>query len=451
MATHSIIPRVSKAPSFFQTIQWIRDPTGFMERAAKCHGDIFATKINLNRDDSVFVIVSNPQVLQQIFTKDGHEFSTPSKFNQPLSMLLGDTSIVMLEGDAHKKRRKLLIPPFHGERMKAYGELIIKLTKQVFDAIPQNSNFIAHSKMQSISLQVIIQAVFGFYEGKRYQEIKQLLITWLDIFSSPLTNSVIFFSFLQWDLGDWSPWGKFIKLRQQIDKLLYTEISDRRTYPDSSRTDILSLLMSAKDETGNYLSDQELRDELLTLLFAGHETTATAMTWSLYWTHYLPKVREKLLQELSGLHSNASPVDIAKLPYLTAVCQESLRIYPVSMLTVARKVEKPVELMGYHLEVGSTIFGCIYLTHQREDIYPDHEQFKPERFLEKKFNSYEFFPFGGGARRCIGAAFSEFEMKLVLATIMSNYKLNLANFNPEKIKRRSIALAPATGVKMVKK
>ncbi len=449
MVSNSTIPSAFQASSFVQTIQWLRDPIGYMERAVERYGDLFTGTISLNMDDLVFV--NHPQAVQQLLTHDRQEFSAPGKINQRLSMLFGDTSVLMLDGERHKKRRQLLMPPFHGQRMKAYGELIIKLTHKVFGAISQNSNFIARSQMQSISLQVIMEAVFGFYEGERYQKLKQLLTSWLEIFRSPVATSVIFFRFLQWDLGPWSPWGKFIRLRQQIDELLYAEISERHAHPDPQRTDILSLLMSATDETGNYLSAFELRDELLTLLFAGHETTATAMAWALYWTHYLPEVREKLLQELSNLEPNASPVDIAKLPYLTAVCQESLRIYPVAMLTIARKVEQPVELMGYHLQPGTLLAGCIYLLHQREDIYPDHEQFKPERFLEKQFSPYEFIPFGGGARRCIGDALAQFEMKLVVATILSNYELTLANSTPEKPQRRGITLAPATGVKMVMK
>lgn len=449
MVTHSKIPSAYQTSFLIQTIHWIVDPIGYMEKAAERYGDMFIGKIAINMGD--FVFVNHPQALQQVLTHDRQEFSAPGEISKNLSVLFGDTSVLMLEGDRHKKRRQLLMPPFHGERMQAYGDLIIKLTHKVFDAIPQNSHFIARSQMQSISLQVIIEAVFGINEGERYEKLRQLLTTWLDIFRSPLNTLVIFLRFLQWDLGSWSPWGKFIRLRQQIDELLYAEISDRRANPDPQRTDILSLLMSTTDENGNYLSDRELRDELLTLLFAGHETTATAMAWVLYWTHHLPEVREKLLQELADLDPNADPVDIARLPYLTAVCSETLRIYPVAMLTLGRKVEKPVELMGYHLEPGTLLTGCMYLIHQREDIYPNHKQFKPERFLEKQLSPYEFIPFGGGARRCIGDALAQFEMKLVIATILSNYELTLANATPEKPKRRGLTLAPATGVKMVMK
>jgi unspecific monooxygenase len=439
MVAHSTIPSASQACSLVQTIQWLKDPIGYMEKAAERYGDIFVGTISLKMDELVFV--NHPEAVQQMLTRDRQEFSAPREVNKMLSMLFGDTSVLMLEGDRHQKRRQLLMPPFHGERMKTYGELIIELTQKVFDVIPQDSHFFAHSTMQNISLQVVIETVFGLYEEERCQKLKQLLTTWLESCHS----------LWQWDLSPPSSWDKLIGLRQQIDELLYAEISARRVRPDPKCTDILSLLMSATDETGNGLSDGELRDELLTLLFAGHETTAIAMAWSLYWTHYLPQVREKLLQELSDLGSNASPVEIAKLPYLTAVCQESLRIYPVMMLTLARKVEKPVELMGYHLEPGTVLAGCIYLIHQREDIYPDPKQFKPERFLKKQFSPYEFIPFGGGSRRCIGDALAQFEMKLVMATILSNYELTLANAAPEKPKRRGITLAPATGVKMVMK
>ena len=190
-------------------------------------------------------------------------------------------------------------------------------------------------------------------------------------------------------------------------------------------------------------------DELMTLLLAGHETTATALAWALYWVHKLPNIREQILQELETLGDNPEPLNIARLPYLTAVCNETLRIYPVAVLTVSRAVKESVELMGYRLEPGTRLYGCIYLTHHREDIYPNSQQFKPERFLERQFSPYEFLPFGGGVRRCIGEALALFEMKLVLATILQRYELALADQRPERPKRRGVTFAPERGVKMV--
>jgi unspecific monooxygenase len=254
---------------------------------------------------------------------------------------------------------------------------------------------------------------------------------------------------LQKDLGAWSPWGKFLRLRQQIDALLYAEIAQRRAEPTGERQDILSLLMASQDEEGNPLSDKELRDELLLLLFAGHETTATSMTWALYWIHRQREVKDKILAELATLGANPNPMDIFHLPYLTAVCNETMRIHPVAMLTFPRVVEEPVELQGYQLEPGTLVSGCIYLTLQREDLYPEPKKFKPERFLERQYSPFEFIPFGGGARRCLGEALALFEMKLIVATILSHYELALGSQKEEKPRRRGITLAPERGVKMV--
>jgi len=197
------------------------------------------------------------------------------------------------------------------------------------------------------------------------------------------------------------------------------------------------------------MTDEQLRDELMTLLLAGYETTATAIAWALYWVYRLPNVCDQLLQELDSLGEAPSPMEIVRLPYLTAVCNEALRIYPVAILTVPRAVKEPVELMGYQLQPGTRLYGCIYLTHHRQDLYPEPEQFKPERFLERQFSPYEFLPFGGGIRRCIGEALALFEMKLVLATIVSRYQLTLAQQEPVRPQRRAVTLAPSTGVKLI--
>ncbi len=270
-----------------------------------------------------------------------------------------------------------------------------------------------------------------------------------DVFNSPLTSAFLFFPWLQKDWGAWSPWGNFLRQQQGIDKEIDREINRRRSEPNVERQDILSLLMSARDETGQPMSDRELRDELMTLMFAGHETTATAMAWALYWIHRHPQIKARLLAEIAKLGTDPDPMEIAKLPYLNAVCQETLRIYPVGMLTFPRIVKEPMELLGYQLQTGQILTGCIYLTHHREDIYPEAKQFKPERFFKKQYSPSEFITFGGGARRCIGEALAQFELKLVLATILSGYDLSLASDRPEQPQRRGVTLAPANGVKMM--
>jgi unspecific monooxygenase len=197
------------------------------------------------------------------------------------------------------------------------------------------------------------------------------------------------------------------------------------------------------------MTDVELRDELITLLFAGHETTATSLAWALYWIHHTPEVREKLLQELDSLGEKADPNTIFRLPYLNAVCSETLRLYPVAMLTLTRLVKSPLEIKGYQFEPGTLVIPSIYLTHHREDLYPNAKQFKPERFLERQFAPYEYLPFGGGNRRCIGMAFALFEMKLVLATVLSQWQMELADSKPVQPVRKGLLLGPAQGVRMV--
>jgi len=441
------LPNLLNKPPFLQRLQWIFDPVGYMESSAQQYPDIFTAEVI--GFGGTLVFVNHPQAIQSVLTNDRKKFTAPGEENKILQPLVGDYSLFMLQGNQHRRQRQLMMPSFHGDRMRAYGNLICNLTEKIFTKLPHNQPFLARNATQEISQEVILQVVFGLYEGERCQKIKHLMALMLDVFRSPLNSSFLFLPFLQKDLGAWSPWGKFLRQRQQIDQLIYAEIAERRQKPDPNRVDILSLLMSATDENGEAMTDQELRDELMTLLLAGYETTATAMAWGFYWLHKQPEVREKLLQELDGMGDNPDSMDIFRLPYLTAVCNETLRISPVGMLTFPRLVQEPVELLGHKLEPGTTVLGCIYLLHQREDLYPQHQQFKPERFLDGQFSPYEFMPFGGGVRRCMGEALALFEMKLVLATIVSRYQLALADHQPEVPQRRGVTLAPARGVKMV--
>lgn len=340
------------------------------------------------------------------------------------------------------------MPPFHGEPMRTYGQVMGNVTKQVINQWKIGQLFCVRSSTQAIAMRVILKAVFGINEGSRCHQLEQLLSAMLDDMSSPLSVAFLYFPSLQKDLGAWSPWGKFVRRRQQVDKLIYDQIQEHRAHPDPSRTDILTLLMSARDEAGEAMTDVELRDELMTLLVAGHETTATALAWALYWIHKLPSVRQKLLQELNSLGDDPDPNAIFKLPYLNVVCCD-LRIYPVGMLLFPRVVKAARTLMGYELDPGTVIVGSIYLTHRREDLYPEPEQFKPERFLERQFSPYEYLPFGGGSRRCIGLYFAQFEMKVVLAEMLSRFDLALADNREVKPVRRGLVSAPGGSVRMM--
>jgi cytochrome P450 len=434
---------------WFNIIWGVIRPIHWFEKMQQRYGDIFISPPFAGLPSQV--IISNPQAIEEIFTADFKLFESGSG-NKVVQPIVGANSLILLDGERHLQQRKLLMPHFHGDRMRAYGQLMSEITKQVMSRLRVGQTFVARPIMQEISLTVILRTVFGLKEGERYEQIKQVLISMLDSFNYPLSAIFLFFKALQHDLGALTPWGNFLKQRELLDKLIYEEISERRTSTEPTGEDILSLLLLARDETCQGMTDVELRDELMTMLFAGHETTATAIAWALYWIHSCGEVKEKLLQELNSIDiAHAEPMEIARLPYLNAVCSETLRIYPVAFFTFARILRAPMQLMGYEFPKGTILAPCIYLTHQRPDIYPEPKRFKPERFLERQFSPYEYLPFGGSNRRCLGMTFALFEMKLVLATILSNYSLTLAEKRPLKPVRRGVTFTPSGGVRLVLK
>ena len=393
------------------------------------------------------VVIGNPQAVEEIFSKDSQfDVGRANALAQPL---VGRNSLMLMDGARHRRERKLLMPPFHGERLQTYAKQICLITEQVASHWQVGQPFVARTAMQKVSLEVILQIVFGLSEGESYQQLKPLLTSWLDLTDSPLRSSILFLRFLQKDWGEWTPWGQMKRQQRQVHDLLQAEIEQRRNKLDEGSTDILSLMLAVRDELGQAMSDEELRDELLTILFAGHETTATTLAWALYQIHQHSDVREKLLQELDSLGENSSPMKIAQLPYLTAVCQETLRMYPVIPVIFPRITKSSVKIAGHLFDPQTTLMPSIYLVHYREDLYPNAQQFKPERFLLRQYSPWEYLPFGGGSRRCLGAALAQLEMKLVLATILSKYQLALANDKPIKLQRRGFTLAPTGGVRMV--
>jgi cytochrome P450 family 110 len=436
------LPDGPKGPKIWQMLQWIATPISFMRRCRKLYGDQFTVK--LSRVLPPIVFCSDPKALQVILTNDESElFDVPGELNVVLEPLLGKQSLMALSGDPHRRMRQLLVPSFHGERMRSYGQLIQGITKDVMGEWQTGRPFAVRKAMQNISLRVILRAVFGLNEGARYRQLEQLLGSLLDELSNPLSVSFLYFSVLQKDLGSITPWGRFLRGRQQIDRLIFAEIAERRARPDESRNDILTMLMSARDEAGEGLTAQELRDELMTLLVAGHETTATALAWALHWIHRSPPVRKQLIDELQSVEDPLDPGVLFRLPYLNAVCSETLRICPVGMLTFPRVTRSQVKLMGSSLDPGTVVAGCIYLAHHREEVYPDPDTFRPERFLERHYSPYEYLPFGGGARRCIGMAFAQFEMKIVLGTVLLGVELAQFGSSAVRLVRRGLTSGPS--------
>jgi cytochrome P450 len=329
------------------------------------------------------------------------------------------------------------MPPFHGERLKVYDQLIRDSAQAALDALPKGEPFAVRKLTQQISLRVILRAVFGLEGGDRARDLALELAQLIESTASPLQALLIFLPQLQKDLGAWSPWGQFLQRRQQLDALLYSEIHHRRNQSHSKAEDILSLLLEARDAEGQTMSDPELRDELLTMLMAGHETTATALAWALYWIHALPEVKSQVEAELHSSNGDSS----AQLPYLEALCQETLRIYPVAPIAFIRLLQRPLVVMGQEYPEGTRLTPCIYLLHRRPELYPQGEKFRPERFLEWMPGPYEYLPFGGGNRRCIGAALAMLELRLVLAKLLRDNQFRILNTKPVQPRRRGVTLA----------
>jgi cytochrome P450 family 110 len=430
--------------SHIQLWQWITEPLKYLHNFHRQCGDIFAVNMTGGFNNAVFL--SDPKAIQQMLSNDTKQFAAPGAINQILQPFLGDRGVILLDGGEHRQRRQLLMPQFHGDKIRVYTDLICKLTQDLVAGWQVDETINLRAEMQTISLSVILQTVFGLYQGERYDLIRDKLLKVISLIDSPINSSFLFIPFLQKDLGAWSPWGRFLRDREVLDRLLYAEIAERRRNYQPDRSDILNLLIGSQDADGNGMSDIELHDELMTLIFAGHETTATALAWAIYWINHLPEVKDKLIAEIASLGTERDAATISRLSYLNAVCSETLRIYPVGMLTFPRITQEPVSLQGYEISAETVVVGCIYLTHHRKDLYPEPHLFKPERFLERQFSPYEYLPFGGGSRRCIGMALAQLEMKLVLVEILSHCQLELVSKLPAVPARRGVTLGPKGGI-----
>ncbi|WP_413429889.1 cytochrome P450 [Synechococcus sp. Cu2B8-bc1011] len=448
------IPTLPIAPHW-QMLEAILRPIAYYRRCFLRNSGVVRVKMSPTLPPQQ-VLISDPSVIKELINEDGGRcISAPGELNGLLSQVLGKHSIILLAPATHRERRKLLTPPFHGERLKAYGQLISALAKKALMDRNVGDVFDAREQMQGITMRVILTAVFGLHEGDAFRRIERSLASSISIRSSPLGSLLLFFPFLRKDLGRWSPGRRIKAADATIRQLLLAQIASRRkaVERDSAENlspDILSLLLSCKDDEGQGLSDDELHDELLTLLFAGHETTATALTWALYWIHRNPLVLERLMDELNGLRDHSDPEAITRLPYLSAVVNEVLRIHPVAMLTFPRRIEAPITLGGYAFHTGDVVLACIQAVHERPDLYPKPTQFIPERFMGRTYGLHEFLAFGGGSRRCIGAALALYEMKLILAELLRNNQFKLTpNSNREnKPRRRGFTLGPSIPVRL---
>lgn len=425
--------------SLLSAYRWLRDPLKYLDDAAERHGDTFGLRVP---GFAPMVVFSDPAAVREVFMDNG-EALLAGAFHRPLRPFLGDHSILMLDGPAHMRQRKLLLPPFQGERMKAYGELMLETARLNIDGWPSDRSFSMYEQAQAITLRVIARAVFGVDMGEELERVVRELAELTESGSWP----PLLVPWMQFDLGPWSPWGRYLRRRRTLLETLRAHIGARREEGPEGREDILSLLMLARDENGNPLSEDELCDELLTLLFAGHETTATSLAWLVRWVAALPEVHDRIRAEVETATENGElqPEQISKLPYLNAVVRESARVSPAAH-SVGRILAEPRVVGGYDLPAGTAVVCSMYLAHRRPSLYPNPTEFNPDRFLGSRLGTSEYFPFGGGIRRCIGMAFSTYEMKLVLASIVARTRLELVDREIKVV--RKITLRPSRGLQV---
>ncbi|MGB1277774.1 MAG: cytochrome P450, partial [Nannocystaceae bacterium] len=346
----------------------------------------------------------------------------------------------LLEGGEHKRERKLLMPPFHGERMRAYGEIIVETTLRHFQAAATQDAVKTIDVAQAISLEVIIRAIFGVQDTQGTEAFKEAVRG-----LTKAINPVFFFaSFTQQPFFGIGPYDKFVRAYERLDNLLQKQITHSRAR-ETPGEDILSLLVQARYEDGAAMEDASIRDELRTLLFAGHESTALTISWVIDLIHRTPGVLGRTLSELDALGKTPTPEQIAAAPYLEAACKEAMRLYPITT-EVPRQLQKPIRLGNYSMPIGTAVSASILLVHYREDLYPEPNAFKPERFLDRRYSAFEYMPFGGGMRRCIGAAFAMYELKLVTATLLKHFNVDLLDSEAPVPVRKNITLSPKGGV-----
>ncbi|WP_088891708.1 cytochrome P450 [Leptolyngbya ohadii] len=443
-----VLPQGSGLPSLLQTLSLIADPIAFFDKQSRLYGDPFTTRV-LGVNSPPVVFLSSPEAMQAVFTTLANKLEL-GKVTDVFRPLVGNESLIMQDGSRHQQQRQMLMPALHGEGMYRWGQTICDLTAEAVDRWKAGSVLNIQKEMLNISLEVILRVVFGMKPGSRYWQLQPLLHRLLEDINSPLYSVQFFLPPLQQDLGRWSPWGQFVRIRQQIDDLLYAEIADRQPQGIHDRSDILSALMSATDAEGQPLTDVELRDQLMTLLLLGHETSASGLTWIFYWLQREPQIADRLLKELDALDDQADPMTIANQPYLNAVCKETLRIYPIALISQPRWVKETIDLMGCTYEPGTVLVPSIYLAHRRSDTYPNPDRFEPERFLGKAKSPYEYLPFGGGSRSCIGMALAMYEMKLVLATVLRRVTLVSSSEMLPAVKptRRGITFVPPKGFRV---
>jgi cytochrome P450 family 135 len=399
-------------PSLMQAAFVTVSPYGWMVKRWRRYGDVFSSRFPIF---GRVVYIADPALVKEVFMGDARTFHAGEANTLALGDALGEHSLLTIDEERHMSQRKLLLPPFHGESVRRYVEVMAEATEREVARWPVGEEIELRPRMQAITLDVILRAVFGVRDDRRMDLFRERI--------PPLgeTTSILnWLPFMDRDLGGITPAAKFRRALAAVDELIYAEIADRKDAPDGDqRDDVLSLLLRARHEDGSPMTDTELRDELMTLLTAGHETTATGLAWAFERLLRTPRVLERLT---GSLHDD---------DYLEAVVKETLRVRPV-IVDVARKLTRDTEVAGWQLPAGTLVLPAIAVLHARPDLYESPAEFRPERFLERATESYAWIPFGGGVRRCIGASFAQVEMRTVLREVLRRVRLRAPTRRPER-------------------
>jgi cytochrome P450 len=407
---------------------WLLAEHDLFERCRRRYGNVFSLRM---WPVGFLVVIADPTEIKRVFTGDPDQLRA-GEGNSVMEPVAGPESVLLLDGKRHLNRRKLMLPPFHGERMGVYADLIGEIADEEIERWPIGEPFPSHVSMQRITLRVILRAVLGIDDAARSAELERLL-------PKLLNSPALLWPVLQRDMGARSPWRRFVALRERVDAMLFEEIDRKRSDPDlAEREDILSMLLGARDENGDAMGDEELRDQLVTLLLAGHETTAASLAWMFERVLRTPAVHARLRAAVAEDDDR----------YLDCLIKEGMRLRPVVPLAV-RQVTAPFPVGGYTVPAGSLIACSMILTHSRPDLYPEPDALRPERFMEDAPDTYTWIPFGGGTRRCIGASFATLEMKVILRRVFSRCELEAPDAKPERPRRRFVTYPPSRGARVV--
>ena len=428
-------PPGPRLPTIIQSVGMWKRPLPFFERCRARYGKRFTIRFV---GTPPFVMLTDPDDLKQVFTAPP-DVLHPGEGARVLEPVVGKNSVILLDEGAHLEQRKLMLPAFHGEKMQRLAGLMAEVAEQEVASWPAGEPIELHPRMQRLTLEVILRAVFGLDSGERLEGLRERLSTMLAFGDRPISLLPPPPERVERILSRVGPFVGFLRLQEEADAMLFDLIEERRR-ENAQRDDILSMLLEARHEDGSPMSPQELRDELMTLLVAGHETTASSLAWAFDRLQREPRVLARLQEEVDAGGANG---------YLTATIQETLRRRPVLPNVAPRLVMKPVEVGGWTYPPGVCLVGNAYLVHHDPDLYPDPYAFRPERFLDEPPGTYTWIPFGGGRRRCLGASFAMLEMQIVLGAILAHRELIVADGAPEPAQRRNITIKPGRGATAV--